>query len=47
MMDHKVKEEMDQYFHSLNAVTTTKDPKVNKKEISTDPLIHQIYSDLT
>ena len=39
MMDHKVKEDMDQYFHSLNAVTTTKDPKV-KKEITTDPLIH-------
>ena len=40
LMDHKIKEDMGQYMHSLNAVS---DPKVPKKDINVDPLIHQIY----
>lgn len=37
---------MGQYLHSLNAVCNTKNPPVPKKDISIDPLIHQIYEDL-
>jgi hypothetical protein len=46
LMDHKVKEDMGQYFHSLNELALTKAPPVPKKDINVDPLIHQIYTDL-
>jgi hypothetical protein len=38
---------MGQYMHSLNAICTTKNPPVPKKDVSVDPLIHQIYHDLS
>lgn len=40
IMDHKVREDMGQYLHSLDAFSRSKNPPVAKKEVSIDPLIH-------
>jgi len=46
LLDHEVKSDVGQYLHSLNAVCVSKNPPVPKKDISVDPLIHQIYEDM-
>jgi len=46
VMDTKVSTDVGQYLYSLHAVCTNKNPPVPKKDISVDPLIHQIYEDL-
>jgi len=40
MFDHKVKGDIDQYLHSLNQISTAKNPPVPKKDVSVDPLVH-------
>lgn len=40
MFDHKVKGDIDQYLHSLNQFSTSKNPPVPKKDVSVDPLVH-------
>eukprot|EP00347_Sterkiella_histriomuscorum_P004338 403360828 len=44
LMDQRVKRNIDQYLYALTEVNDKNPP--NKKEISVDPLIHQIYEDL-
>lgn len=46
LLDIQVQSGMNQYLHSLNTYCSRAPAPVAKKDISVDPLIHQIYSDL-
>jgi hypothetical protein len=46
ILDTQVQNGMNQYLHSLNGYCSKGGPAIAKKDVSVDPLIHQIYSDL-